>query len=56
MPERTPIDESFPLSATNPYGRTKLMIAWVIYGIKLFGMSNGSSPIWPDSWAPIGLK
>ncbi|MFC4683887.1 UDP-glucose 4-epimerase GalE [Exiguobacterium sp. s149] len=26
MPERTPIDESFPLSATNPYGRTKLMI------------------------------
>ncbi|WP_214825887.1 UDP-glucose 4-epimerase GalE [Exiguobacterium algae] len=26
MPERTPIDESFPLRATNPYGRTKLMI------------------------------
>lgn len=26
MPERTPIDESFPLSATNPYGRSKLMI------------------------------
>ncbi|STO07236.1 UDP-glucose 4-epimerase GalE [Exiguobacterium aurantiacum] len=26
MPERTPIDETFPLSATNPYGRTKLMI------------------------------
>lgn len=26
MPERTPIDESSPLSATNPYGRTKLMI------------------------------
>lgn len=25
-PERTPIDESSPLSATNPYGRTKLMI------------------------------
>ncbi|MGW6384896.1 UDP-glucose 4-epimerase GalE [Peribacillus butanolivorans] len=25
-PERVPIDESFPLSATNPYGRTKLMI------------------------------
>ena len=26
MPERTPIDESFPLSATNPYGRSKLII------------------------------
>lgn len=26
MPERTPIDESFPLSATNPYGRSKLMV------------------------------
>ncbi|WP_214792347.1 MULTISPECIES: UDP-glucose 4-epimerase GalE [unclassified Exiguobacterium] len=26
IPERTPIDETFPLSATNPYGRTKLMI------------------------------
>lgn len=25
-PDRVPIDESFPLSATNPYGRTKLMI------------------------------
>lgn len=24
-PERVPIDESFPTSATNPYGRTKLM-------------------------------
>ena len=26
LPDRTPIDESFPLRATNPYGRTKLMI------------------------------
>lgn len=26
MPERVPISEDFPLSATNPYGRTKLMI------------------------------
>ena len=25
-PERNPIDEDFPLSATNPYGRSKLMI------------------------------
>ena len=26
VPESVPINESFPLSATNPYGRTKLMI------------------------------
>ncbi|ANE46251.1 UDP-galactose-4-epimerase [Paenibacillus swuensis] len=26
LPERVPITESFPLSATNPYGRTKLML------------------------------
>lgn len=26
MPERVPISEDFPLRATNPYGRTKLMI------------------------------
>ena len=26
MPERVPITEDFPLSVTNPYGRTKLMI------------------------------
>lgn len=26
VPERVPISEDFPLSATNPYGRTKLMI------------------------------
>jgi UDP-galactose 4-epimerase (EC 5.1.3.2) len=25
-PETVPIDESFPLSVTNPYGRTKLMV------------------------------
>ncbi|MBM7690733.1 UDP-glucose 4-epimerase [Peribacillus deserti] len=26
LPETNPIDESFPLSVTNPYGRTKLMV------------------------------
>ncbi|ACQ70136.1 UDP-glucose 4-epimerase GalE [Exiguobacterium profundum] len=26
IPTTSPVDESFPLSATNPYGRTKLMI------------------------------
>jgi UDP-glucose 4-epimerase len=29
-PERVPIDETFPLSATNPYGRTKLMIEEIL--------------------------
>lgn len=29
-PERCPIDETFPLSATNPYGRTKLMIEEIL--------------------------
>ncbi|WP_160725511.1 UDP-glucose 4-epimerase GalE [Bacillus sp. USDA818B3_A] len=30
MPERVPISEDFPLSATNPYGRTKLMIEEIL--------------------------
>ncbi len=30
MPDRVPIDESFPLSPTNPYGRTKLMIEEIL--------------------------
>ncbi|WP_312470511.1 UDP-glucose 4-epimerase GalE [Neobacillus sp.] len=30
MPERMPIAEDFPLSATNPYGRTKLMIEEIL--------------------------
>lgn len=29
-PERVPIQEDFPLSATNPYGRTKLMIEEIL--------------------------
>lgn len=35
MPERTPIDESFPLSATNPYGRTKLMIEEIMRDVAI---------------------
>lgn len=35
MPERTPIDESFPLSATNPYGRTKLMIEDILRDLSI---------------------
>jgi UDP-galactose 4-epimerase (EC 5.1.3.2) len=30
MPERVPISEDFPLSPTNPYGRTKLMIEQIL--------------------------
>ncbi|WP_079505311.1 UDP-glucose 4-epimerase GalE [Mesobacillus jeotgali] len=30
MPERVPISEDFPLSALNPYGRTKLMIEEIL--------------------------
>ena len=30
VPERVPIDESAPLSATNPYGQTKLMIEEIL--------------------------
>ncbi|WP_214835599.1 UDP-glucose 4-epimerase GalE [Exiguobacterium sp. s36] len=40
MPERTPIDESFPLSATNPYGRTKLMIEDIMRDLAI------SDPSW----------
>lgn len=29
-PEKVPIDESFPLSAANPYGRTKLMMEEIL--------------------------
>jgi UDP-glucose 4-epimerase len=30
MPERVPISEDFPLGATNPYGRTKLIIEGIL--------------------------
>ncbi len=39
-PERVPIDESFPLSATNPYGRTKLMIEEILRDLHV------SNPSW----------
>ncbi len=35
LPETTPIDESFPLSATNPYGRTKLMIEDILRDVSV---------------------
>ncbi|ARP44151.1 UDP-glucose 4-epimerase GalE [Geobacillus thermodenitrificans] len=39
-PERVPIDETFPLSATNPYGRTKLMIEEILRDLSV------SDPSW----------
>jgi UDP-glucose 4-epimerase len=39
-PDRVPIDESFPLSATNPYGRTKLMIEEILRDLHV------SDPSW----------
>ncbi|KWA51283.1 UDP-glucose 4-epimerase [Burkholderia stagnalis] len=40
MPERSPIDESFPLSATNPYGQSKLIAEQVLRDLEL------SDPSW----------
>ena len=33
MPKSVPISEDLPLSATNPYGRTKLMIETILQDI-----------------------
>ncbi|WP_143522445.1 GDP-mannose 4,6-dehydratase, partial [Pseudomonas sp. 2822-17] len=33
MPKEVPISEDFPLSATNPYGRSKLMIEEILRGL-----------------------
>lgn len=35
MPEQVPISEDFPLNATNPYGRTKLMIEQILQDLYL---------------------
>ncbi len=40
VPERVPITEDFPLSATNPYGRTKLMIEEILRDLQ------ASEPAW----------
>lgn len=34
MPERSPIDESFPLSATNPYGQSKLFAEQILRDVQ----------------------
>jgi UDP-glucose 4-epimerase len=35
VPERSPIDESFPLSATNPYGQTKLIAEQILRDLEI---------------------
>ncbi|WP_296657754.1 UDP-glucose 4-epimerase GalE [Paraburkholderia sp.] len=40
VPERSPIDESFPLSATNPYGQSKLIAEQILRDIEV------SDPSW----------
>jgi UDP-glucose 4-epimerase len=34
MPERSPVDESFPLSATNPYGQSKVMAEQILRDVE----------------------
>ena len=52
MPESVPISENFPLGATNPYGRTKLMIEEILRDLHF------SDPNWSISllryFNPIG--
>jgi UDP-glucose 4-epimerase len=35
VPERSPIDESFPLSATNPYGQSKVIAEQILRDVQL---------------------
>ncbi|PXW23657.1 UDP-glucose 4-epimerase GalE [Paraburkholderia caballeronis] len=35
VPERSPIDESFPLSATNPYGQSKLIAEQILRDVQI---------------------
>lgn len=37
VPERVPIAEDFPLSATNPYGRTKLFLEYILKDVAATG-------------------
>jgi UDP-glucose 4-epimerase len=52
MPDRVPISEDFPLSATNPYGRTKLMIEEILRD--LFVADNSWSIALLRYFNPIG--
>jgi UDP-glucose 4-epimerase len=52
MPDQVPISEDFPLSATNPYGRTKLMIEEILRD--LFVADNSWSIALLRYFNPIG--
>ena len=52
IPERVPISEDFPLRATNPYGRTKLMIEEILQD--LFVSDNNWSIALLRYFNPIG--
>lgn len=52
IPERVPISEDFPLSATNPYGRTKLMIEEILRDVYI--SDNEWSIILLRYFNPIG--
>ncbi|MFB3165501.1 UDP-glucose 4-epimerase GalE [Neobacillus sp. 179-J 1A1 HS] len=52
MPDSSPISEDFPLSATNPYGRTKLMIEDILQD--LFVSDNNWSIVLLRYFNPIG--
>lgn len=52
MPERVPISEDFPLSATNPYGRTKLMIEEILRDV--YAADNSWSIALLRYFNPIG--
>ncbi|HPZ52576.1 MAG TPA: UDP-glucose 4-epimerase GalE, partial [Clostridia bacterium] len=51
-PQSVPIDETFPLSATNPYGRTKLMIEEMLRD--LYAADNSLSIILLRYFNPVG--
>ena len=54
VPERSPIDESFPLSATNPYGQSKLIAEQILRDLEV------SDPSWRIAtlryFNPVGAR
>lgn len=52
VPKTVPIKEDFPLSATNPYGRTKLMTEEILQDV--FTADNGWSVVLLRYFNPIG--
>ena len=52
IPEKVPIDENFPLSVTNPYGRTKLMIEEILRDV--YNSDNSWKIILLRYFNPVG--